>query len=280
MVENNKQLASKIAQKNEGTGLTIPVLITNWEKSIVPKLAKGADQKFAERLFWALIDAARRQPKIFDCSQVSVLNALVHCKDMGLVPGAMQEAALIPYGTELTFQPMYQGLVKLAYQSGLIKRIAAEVVYSNDYFDYCLGTEEYLKHRISTEAERGEFVCAYAIIELTQGGRIIRVMSAKEILSIRDKSANHRSAKKYNKASVWDEYFDAQARKTVLKQALKVAPKTSKLQMLIDSDNTIERPDLNQKLAVNFDIDTQPADQTSLTDAEKAEVIEVENAQD
>lgn len=280
MAENNNQLASKIAAKTGNTALTLKDQISSYERQFVPNLAKYVSKEDAERLFWCMVDTARVTPKVLNCTPTSILSSLVKCAQLGLFPGAMQESALIPYGDDLTFQPMYQGLTKLCYQSGLVKDIACEVVYSNDFFEYMLGTEQYIKH-IPADDDRGSFVGAYAVITLVYGGKIIKRMSAKEVGSIRAKSANDRNAKKYNKQSVWDSDFDAMARKTVLKQAIKLAPKSNKLLQAIELDNETERPEIAAKMplagvGVNVELhlgNEAEEDTTGLTEAEKSEVL-------
>lgn len=282
MAQDNKQLASKIATKTGNTGLTLKQQVDNYERQFVPALGKYVSNDDANKLFWCMVDTARANPKVLNCTPASILSSLVKCAQLGLFPGAMQESALIPYGEDLTMQPMVQGLTKLCYQSGLVKEIACEVVYSNDRFEYMLGTEQYIKHQPADD-DRGTFQGAYAVITLTYGGQIIKKMSAKEINSIRARSANDRNAKKYGKQSIWDTDYDAMARKTVLKQAIKLAPKSNKLLNAIEIDNASEQPDFNPKMpiqgldTVELDLTgSDPVDATGLTDQEKAEVLEME----
>jgi recombination protein RecT len=278
MAENNKELASKIAAKTGNGALTLKEQVANYERQFIPNLEKYVSKDDAQRLFWCMVDTARITPKVLNCNPQTILSSLVKCAQLGLFPGAMQESALIPYGEELTFQPMYQGLIKLCYQSGLVKDIACEVVYSNDFFEYMLGTEQYIKH-IPADDDRGVFVGAYAVITLTYGGKIIKRMSAKEINSIRAKSANDRNAQKYNKKSIWDSDFEAMARKTVIKQAIKLAPKSNKLLQAIEIDNEQERPELSRKMpiaGIDLDLsDTGEADTTGLQEVEKVEAVEI-----
>ncbi len=120
MAQDNKQLASKIANKTGNTALTLKQQVENYERQFVPALAKYVSIDDADKLFWCMIDTARANPKVLNCNAGSILSSLVKCAQLGLFPGAMQESALIPYGEDLTFQPMYQGLTKLCYQSGLV----------------------------------------------------------------------------------------------------------------------------------------------------------------
>ena len=56
----------------------------------------------------------------------------------------------------------YKGLIDLAYRSGEISVIQAQVVYDNDEFNFSFGLEPQLKH-VPAKSDRGEPTHVYAI---------------------------------------------------------------------------------------------------------------------
>lgn len=123
----------------------------------------------------------------------------------------------------------------MAWRSGEITSISAEVVYENDVFEYELGLEPKLKH-IPARSDRGKPVFYYACFKTKLGGVGFKVMSVEEIRAF---------AKEYSKSSnssysPWSTNFDSMAKKTVLKQVLKFAPLKTEFVRGIMSDSTIK----------------------------------------
>lgn len=186
-----------------------------------------------------VVASVQRVPKLLECTPGSLLNSFMIMASLKLMPsGVSGEAFVLPYGNkkkgicEAQFQLGYQGLVTLFYRAG-IKSIAAEIVRKNDPFSYENGE---LRHSPDVFADnRGEPIGAYVVLELPTGGKVSKVMSKKEILDIAQKFS-----KSYSTFGPWTEGQDPQMwmwRKTVLKQAAKLAPKNPDLNKAIDEDN-------------------------------------------
>ena len=63
--------------------------------------------------------ALARTPKLLECDQVSVFDALTTCAQLGLSPsGRLGSAYLIPFNGKCTLVIGYKGFVDLAYRSG------------------------------------------------------------------------------------------------------------------------------------------------------------------
>ena len=122
-----------------------------------------------------------------------------------------------------TYQPMVQGLMKLARNSGEIVSIVAHVVYENDRFAYVLGDEERIEHAPAPfDQERGRPIAAYAIVKLKDGSAIREVMRASEIMNIAGQGSNgyqYDPAKGKNFAEWW--------RKTLIRRITKYVPRSS-----------------------------------------------------
>ena len=105
----------------------------NMEKIVAAMPSQIAPERFLE-IFYA---SFRDNPKLYKCSNSSLINALMQSVKLGLEPnGVMGKAYIIPYGNEAQFQVGYQGLLDLAWRSGKVKSISASVVYSEDVFEF------------------------------------------------------------------------------------------------------------------------------------------------
>ena len=177
-----------------------------------------------ERFTRIALSALSNNPKLYECSKLSFLGALMNSAQLGLEPNTpLGQAYLIPYYNnkekrlECQFQIGYKGLLDLAYRSGEISMVQAYIVYENDTFEYELGIEPILKHK-PAPSNRGNMTYAYAMFKLKNGGQSFIVMSKDDILNY-----GKRYSKTFN-AGPWQTDFEAMAKKTVLKQLLKYAP--------------------------------------------------------
>lgn len=151
----------------------------------------------------------------------------------GLMPDN-REAALVIYGDQVQYQPMVQGLVKMARQSGEIESINSEVVYSNDKFklDFTMDGIDFC-HSPCWDGDRGEPLLVWATIKLKSGEVMARAYPKKRIDSIATRS---KMSDNYNpaKGKDWEEFW----RKAAIRNILKYAPKSTQLeQVLAQSDS-------------------------------------------
>ena len=172
----------------------------------------------------------------------------MNAAQLGVEPNTpLGQAYLIPFRNnklgrmECQFQLGYKGLIDLAYRSGEISSIQAQVVYQNDTFDFAFGLEPRLEH-VPARADRGTPTHVYAIFRTKDGGYGFEVMSVED-------ARVH--AKKYSKSSTtgpWVTNFEEMAKKTVLKKVLKYAPLKSDFARKIAQDETIKR-DIDKDMA-------------------------------
>lgn len=169
--------------------------------------------------------------------KTSVIEALTKCCQWELVPDGVF-ACLVPYRDndkkiiELTFQPMYQGLLEKAYSTGIFKSISANVVYDGDEFDYNLGGQCFVTHKLNLKTPRKDRLAVYVDMMLANGGRIVKVMTIAEVKAIEGRAKNKK---------IWPVYWDGMAIKTVIKQGWKLCPKSEALAELIAYDNSLEQ---------------------------------------
>ena len=186
-----------------------------------------------ERFVRIALSAVSATPKLMECTQESLLGALLNSAQLGLEPNTpLGQAYLIPYGNQCQFQIGYKGLLDLAYRTGEYQFIRAEAVHEGDEFSYSLGLDAELMHKPVLK-DRGDVYAYYAVYKLNNGGYNFVVMSKEDVDA-------HR--RKYSKArkSPWDDNFDAMAKKTVLKQLLKYAPLKTDVARAVAEDSTIK----------------------------------------
>ncbi|MBO5630928.1 MAG: recombinase RecT [Aeriscardovia sp.] len=230
-----------------------------------------------ERFSRMILTAMSTNPQLTECTPNSFLGAMMQAAQLGVEPNTpLGQAYLIPYRNhgqlECQFQIGYHGMIDLAYRSGEIISISAHEVCENDDFEYELGLNEKLRHKPAIK-DRGAVILYYAVFRTKAGGSGFAVMSVEDI-------KNH--SKKYSKAagssySPWSTNFDAMAKKTVIKQALKYAPIKTEFVRAIASDETIKTnisehmTDEPDETVITVDAEEVPADVSPETGESKAQ---------
>ena len=162
---------------------------------------------------------------------------------------------------ECQFQLGYKGLLDLAYRSGEISSVQAQIVYENDDFSYSYGLEPTLKH-IPARSDRGNAVYVYGVWRTKDGGYCFEVMSMDEC-----RAHARRYSKTYSDGP-WQTNFEEMAKKTVLKRILKYAPLKSDFARAVAQDETV-------KLEISKDMYEVPAEQPVYETDENGVVIDV-----
>jgi len=200
------------------------------------------DSRQALKFLSSMMSSIQRLPALFDCTTDSLINSFMIMAQLGFMPSAVSgEAFVLPYENkkkgvlEAQFQLGYQGIVTLLYAAGA-KSVVSEEVRKNDIFSIINGSITHQIDPFKTKEERGEKMGAYAIITTQAGGKVEKFMNKDEILLM----ANRFSKSFGTNFSPWNDANDPEGwmwRKTVLKQAAKLAPKNERLNMAIAEDN-------------------------------------------
>lgn len=249
---DQSELSNKLAAKANNTEVgekkkSVFDIIQSMEKEFKRALP---DQVGVQRFVRVAITIVRTNPKLMQCDGMSIVAALMQSAQLGLEPNTpLGQSYLIPYKNkrvidgrdtwvdEAQFQIGYKGLITLALRTGEYKAIYAHEVYANDEFEYSYGLDKDLKH-IPADDPQGEPVKYYAVYHLKNGGYDFVVWSKTRV---------DFHAKKYSKAvqkdhnSPWKTDYDMQAKKTVLKEVLKYAPKSIEFAQQLAADETIKR---------------------------------------
>lgn len=205
------------------------------KSQIIAALPKHLD---ANKMLRVFLTEMQIKPKLKECTPLSILGCLLTASQLGLeLGGVLGQSYAIPYKDICTFQMGYQGLLELAYRSGEILKVTAREVYENDFFDYQYGTNEYITH-IPEKDDRGQLTHVYAVVHLRNGQKEFKVLSKPEIERFRMSSQAAKSS-----YSPWNDWYEAMAKKTVIKQVLKYLPKSSELQRTIQLDDAADSGD-------------------------------------
>lgn len=226
-----------------------------------PEIARALpNQMNPDRMARIATTVIRQTPALARCTPESFLGALLTASQLGLEPGPIGEAYLVPYGQVCTFVPGYRGLIKLARNSGQLRDIWAEVVFANDTFRYSLGLHRDLVHEPAT-GDRGKPVAVYAAAQLVDGGTPFVVMTVDEVEAIRGRS-------RAGKNGPWVTDWNAMAKKTVVKQLMKWLPLSAEVAAATALDGSV-RTDIGALPDVPTFIDGE-VDDTPALEAEPA----------
>lgn len=186
-----------------------------------------------ERLVRVAMVAMQRQPKLLQCTNESLAQALITCSEIGLEPGIGGDCYIIPYKDVATFQIGYQGLKELVWRSNEIL-IDAHVVYDCDSFDYAYGTQPRLIHEPEGKGQRtpkSVKTHAYMTATFPDGRMKFEVLTAADVEKIRQASPA-----KDKPDSPWVRWPDEMWRKSAAKRGCKWLPKSADVQKALDED--------------------------------------------
>jgi recombination protein RecT len=210
---------------------TIAGLITTMKSEIARALPRGME---ADRVARLALTQVKKTPQLAQCTAQSFAGALLTSSALGLEPGVNGECYLVPYrdkrsGTvECQLIIGYQGIAKLYWQSPLASYIDTGWVGENDEFDYGKGLNPYLEHR-PARGDRGKPIYYYAIVRVKGADMALwDVFTPEQIQALRRGKVG--SSGDIPDPERWME------RKTALKQVLKLAPKSTRLDRAMGSD--------------------------------------------
>jgi recombination protein RecT len=193
----------------------------------------------AERMIRVCNTAVQKTPQLLDCEPRSLIGAIVQASQLGLEPdGTLGHAYLIPFNNRKTgkvecqFIPGYKGLIELARRSSQISTIYAQVVHSNDEWDFAFGLEPRLTHT-PTDGEPGAMIAVYAVARLRDGGAQFEWLWKREVDAIRASS-------RAGNSGPWVTHYDEMAKKTALRRLCKLLPTSPELARAVSLDEQAE----------------------------------------
>lgn len=194
----------------------------------------------AERMARVAMTAITKTPKLAECDQASFFQALLSLSQWGLEPDG-RRAHLIPFENrkrgvvEVQLIIDYKGLVELAYRSGVVKNIHADVVREGDLFDYNLGrvvrhTPWFLRRDADKPEKPGDVICTYCMVELSGETVKCEVLSKDEVEGVRRRS-------KAGSNGPWVTDWNEMAKKTAFRRASKWLPLSAEIVEAFERDD-------------------------------------------
>lgn len=234
------ELAERVQQAEKGVskGELMRRRLSDLEPQLKVALTKSDGTPIIDPARFARIalTSIRTTPKLMDCSEISLLGAIVTAAQLGLEPGGpLGHAYLVPYKNECQLIIGYQGMIQLALRSGMVASISGRVVHEGDEFDFEYGTNEFVRHRPKGTGGRA-MTHAYARAELVTGGSPFVVMTKEEVDAIRARSPGAKRDE-----SPWNTDYEAMARKTAVRQLFRWLPASVEFQAALGADQGIAR---------------------------------------
>ncbi|WP_300334092.1 recombinase RecT, partial [Accumulibacter sp.] len=227
----------KSRQGTPANAVSFPAMLEQFKGEIARALPRHLSP---ERIVRVALTAFRLNPRLADVDPRSVFAAVIQSSQLGLEVGLMGEAHLVPFGSQCQLIPGYQGLMKLARNSGLVQDIYGHEVRINDRFDIVLGLHRSLMHEPlkqngfpAGDEERGAVVGFYAVAVLKDGSRTFHALSREQVEQVRDHSRGYQMARKLRKESPWDTHFVSMGLKTVIRRLCNLLPKSPELAMAL-----------------------------------------------
>lgn len=244
--------------------------LSQWLDSMKPQIERALPSHLkADRFLRVVLTTLRMNSKLAACEPQSFLAAMMTSAQLGLeINTPLGEAYIIPYKTEASFQLGYRGILALAYRTNMYRMVYAMEVYRNDQFSYEYGLNPDLVHKPAPKPE-GDPTHYYAVYHLTNGGMAFRVWARDKVIAHAEKFSQ--SYKKQTD-SPWKSDFDSMAKKTVLIDLFKYAPKSVEFAKALTFDETIRKSvseDMDLEPVIDVDVDV-PA-----TEEKVSEVVDV-----
>lgn len=188
-------------------------------------MARGMD---VERVTRIALAACSREPKLMKATPESVYLAIHTGVQLGLEPGSpLGDGYLVPFMNNKTnpprmecqFIPGYQGMIKLARQSGEVLKIYAHVVHERDEFNVSFGLKETVEHKPCLDGDPGPAKFVYAVAHIRDTDPQFVVLTRAEVMKHRAKSKQSHGA--------WETDEEAMWLKTAIRVLFKYIPKST-----------------------------------------------------
>lgn len=172
-------------------------------------------------------------------NKASMLAAVVNVSAIGIsLNPAKRQAYLVPRDGRVCLDISYMGLLDLAIASGSIRWGQADLVYATDKFTLNGVDKPPTHERDPFAKDRGEVLGAYVVVKTVDGDYLTTAMSAAELFDIRDRSSAWKAWVEKKRKCPWVTDEGEMMKKTVIKRAYKLWPKTERLDPAVHYLNT------------------------------------------
>lgn len=195
-----------------------------------------------KRVMESILIACEREPKLFECTPVSMHRmAFTSCVTGLLLDGVTGQAFPIPFWSnkigalEAQFISGYKGYQTIAGRSRYT--LDSNLIYEGEEYGITLGTggEAWVKPRFECRGPGKKFIGGFVVLSSHYAPPIVDAMSLDEILAIRDRA-------KRKSDSPWNNPLDfpEMAKKTLKRRGGKYCPNDI-LQMAIAVDDAVDQ---------------------------------------
>ncbi len=240
-------------------------------KLALPTVMRMLPQHVTPEMFESrVVTCVANNPKLLECTSDSLLKACAEAAELGLsLNPQLGEAWILPVWNsklsklEAQLRPGYIGLMKLARQSGEVRKIEAHVRYENDTWHMQRGINPDLQH-VPADGDRGDKLGVYCWWQLRDGEKQFEYMPREDVEKIRARS----SAKNKDGEVVgpWVSDEDEMWRKTVVRRSRKYMPQSPEMEkfhnaMSMDNAREFDEPPVaGEYVDVTEPAATTPAD--------------------
>jgi len=179
--KTENKLPETFAGKKSGE---MQALIKKYSGAIAQVIPKHLN---AEKLIGLAVHLLSHNPALAACSVQSIIGGVIQASIMGFeLNTTLGHCYLIPRKGLAEFQLGYKGMTELAYRHPKVKSIMTRAVYEGETFLHEEGLEPILEHKNIKGS--GKLTHAYAIVTLTNGGKVFEVLNREQIEAIRMRS--------------------------------------------------------------------------------------------
>ena len=234
------------------------------EAQVAPVLpAHISSQKFMSVCMTALDN----NPDLINADRQSLKVACLNAANDGLLPDKREGAFVIfnekvkrkdpktgrdveSWVKAVKWMPMIGGILKKAYQSGKVQSISVELVHKNDTYRRAAGDDAQIVHEPLDFGDRGPVIGGYCIIRLKDADPYREVMSLDQINKVR-------SVSKSKDNGPWVTWWEEQAKKTLLRRALKRTPLSAELDQVFQRDDYLYDMDAEHRPMIDAPAQTR-----------------------
>jgi len=225
------------------------------------------------RMLRIAMTSIQQTPKLLECEPKSLVAAVIESSQLGLEPdGILGYAYLIPYGKKAQLQIGYRGLIDLAFRSGRVTKIYAQVVHAKDEYEVTFGLNPILKHIPTSDEDEGEIIASYAVVHFKTGEPDFEWMWKKDVDKIRAKA-------KAAKDGPWVTHYTEMAKKTAIRRLAKRIPLSPEFQRAAVLDEYVSQGIAESNgLIINVDSETVESLNKVLTNGKPEKEVKTEEA--
>lgn len=229
-VQELKKSAGLTKANGGAAMLSFPQMLENFKAQIAAALPRHLN---ADRMGRIALTEFRKNPELANCDPKTIFASIIIAAQLGLEPGVMGQAYLIPYKGMCSLVPGWQGYVDLVSRAGRAS-VWTDAVRPGDRFHYTKGTSPAIVHEAGNGDDDAPFTHVYAV------GRIKG--AEWPVIEVWSRTKIKKHLGKYNKAGTKhyalqnERNLEMYARKVALLQVIKYMPKSVELATAAELD--------------------------------------------